>query len=304
MSIRIAVTGKSGQVVRALFEAAGDEKDFTVIPVGRPELDLTDSKTIYPALEKARPDVIVSAAAYTEVDRAETEIEIAALINAEGPSWVARAASRLGVPLIHLSTDYVFDGEKKIYFEEDRANPKSVYGMTKWVGERAVLASADNSVVLRTSWVYAPYGKNFVRTMLRLAATKPVLRVVGDQFGTPTYAPDLAKAIFGLARNLLAYPDNPALRGLYHFSGGGVAISWADFAREILIYLGSKGFPKTPPLYAIRSEEYPTLAPRPANSWLSCDKIFRMHRILHSHWRPSLIRALDLLTSTEKLNAP
>jgi dTDP-4-dehydrorhamnose reductase len=298
---RIVVTGKSGQVVRALYEAAGDEKDFTVIPVGRPEFDLGYPATIYPALLKAKPDLIVSAAAYTEVDRAETEMEIAAMINSEGPSWIARAARKLGVPLIHISTDYVFDGEKKIYFEEDRPNPKSVYGMTKWVGERAVAASAANSVVLRTSWVYASYGKNFVRTILRLAATKPALRVVSDQFGTPTYAPDLAKAIFALSRNLLAEPDNRELRGLFHFSGGGVAISWADFAREILIYLGSKGFPKTPPLYAIRSEDYPTLAPRPANSWLSCEKIARLHRTVPPHWRGSLIRALDFLTSTEML---
>jgi dTDP-4-dehydrorhamnose reductase len=298
--MRIVVTGKSGQVVRALSEAAEADPDLTVIPVGRPELDLGYPATIYPALLKAKPDLIVSAAAYTEVDRAETEMEIAAMVNSEGPSWIARAARKLGVPLIHLSTDYVFDGEKKLYSEEDRPNPKSVYGMTKWVGERAVAASVSNSVVLRTSWVYAPYGKNFVRTMLRLAATKPALRVVGDQFGTPTYAPDLARAILSIARNLFVYSEESALRGLFHFSGSGGAISWAEFAKEILIYLGSKGL-RTPPLYAIGSEDFPTLAPRPANSALSVEKIARLHGIFAPDWRGSLTRALDLLTSSEML---
>jgi dTDP-4-dehydrorhamnose reductase len=289
--LRIVVTGTTGQTVRALGEVA--EPDIEIIPVGRPALDLNLPETIETALVAAKPDLIVNAAAYTAVDKAESEIELAASVNSMGAGTVAGVARALNVPLIHLSTDYVFDGEKKEpYLEEDPAKPTSVYGMTKWVGERAVQATWGDYVVLRTSWFYAPYGKNFVRTMLNLIGAGKPLRVVGDQVGTPTYAPDLARAILRLARNLLADPDRG--RGVFHFSGAGPTVSWAGFAAAIITDLALRGF-VTPSLTTITTAEYPTPAPRPANSRLDCRRLRYVHEITAPDWRESLTLCLNRL---------
>jgi dTDP-4-dehydrorhamnose reductase len=290
--MRIAVTGKTGQTVRALLEIV--EPDIEIIPVGRPELDLAEPETIEPALQAAWPDVIVHAAAYTAVDRAEAEPELARAVNAAGTYYVAEAAARLKRPLIFLSTDYVFDGSKKsAYREEDRVAPKNVYGTTKLAGEIVVAAFSEDYVILRTSWLYAPYGKNFVRTMLSLALAGKEIRVVNDQFGRPTYAPDLAAAIIGIARNLLASPSEG--RGLFHFSGSGATTTWAGLTGFILTYLASKGL-EVSPLTPISSAEYPTLAARPANSRLDCDKLGRVHGVRAPAWPESLAEALQILT--------
>src|SRR5262249_37039342 len=193
--MRIAVTGRQGQVARALSEA-GMAIDVEVIMLGRPELDLAKPESIEPALRAASPDIVVNAAAYTAVDQAESEPEIAAKINKAGAGTVAAAAKALRAPIIHLSTDYVFDGAKtSAYVEEDPVAPTSAYGASKLAGEQAVAASNSDLVILRTAWVYAPYGKNFVRTMLALAETRQEVRLVADQWGCPTYAPDIADAI-------------------------------------------------------------------------------------------------------------
>jgi dTDP-4-dehydrorhamnose reductase len=200
--MRIVVTGRQGQVARALWEA-GTAQGVEVITLGRPELDLAVPETIEPALRAASPDIVVNAAAYTAVDHAESEPEIAAKINEAGASAVAAAAKTLCAPMIHLSTDYVFDGAKtSTYVEEDPVSPTSAYGASKVAGEQAVAAANSNHVILRTAWVYAPYGKNFVRTMLALAETRQEVRVVADQWGCPTYAPDIADAII---RSLTTY---------------------------------------------------------------------------------------------------
>ena len=294
MPIRIAVTGRNGQTVRALCESA--EQDIAVFPIGRPDLDLRISKTIEPALRAAAPDLVVNAAAYTAVDQAEREPELARLVNAKGAGDVAAAARNLNVPVIHLSTDYVFDGNKRsAYVEEDPVSPKSVYGATNLAGERAVAASTSDYVILRTAWVYAPYGKNFVRTMLGLAQSRNEIRVVGDQNGCPTYAPDIANAIIRIARNLLKSPSNGTIRGIFHFAGSGET-TWAGFAAEIFAYLASKGL-KTPALTSITSAEYPTLAVRPLNSRLNCTKLARAHGIDAPQWRDSLAICMERLTS-------
>jgi dTDP-4-dehydrorhamnose reductase len=295
MSIRIAVTGQHGQLARALIEAA-PPLGATVIPLGRPELDLAAPETIEPALSIARPDIVVNAAAYTAVDQAEQEPEKANAINATGAGAVATAAHALGVPLIHLSTDYVFDGLKGApYHEGDEVAPGSVYGVSKLAGERAVVTIAPDHVILRTAWVYAPYGKNFVRTMLGLAQTRDEVRVVSDQLGSPTYAPDIAVAIIAIARELVSRPNDPRLRGIFNLAGGGET-SWSDFAAAILSFLAGKGM-RTPVLTPIASADYPTAACRPANSRLDCDKIARVYGIKLPAWRSSLSNCLERLIS-------
>jgi dTDP-4-dehydrorhamnose reductase len=293
MPIRIAVTGKNGQVVRALSEAAQSE-NVVVIPVGRPELDLGIPKTVEPALRAVAPDIVVSAAAYTAVDQAEREPEIANLVNAVGAGAVAAAARTLLVPVIHLSTDYVFDGDKKsAYVEEDPPSPASVYGATKLAGEFAVRHNNDEHVILRTAWVYAPYGKNFVRTMVGLAQSGNEVRVVGDQNGCPTYAPDIANAVIAIARNLLKFPSEPLLRGVFHFAGRGET-TWADFAAAIFAHLVARGL-KRPALTYITSADYPTPARRPFNSRLHCTKLARLHGVESPPWQDSLAICMEHL---------
>jgi len=294
MSIRIAVTGQQGQVARALADA-GPALNVEIIRLGRPELDLGAPETIEQALRAASPDIVVNAAAYTAVDQAEREPEIASAVNGTGAGVVAEAAWALGVPVIHLSTDYVFDGNKtSAYVEEDLVSPASAYGASKLAGERAVVAAAANHVILRTAWVYAPYGKNFVRTMLALAQSRDEVRVVADQRGCPTYAPDIAVAIIGVARNILNYPSDPVLRGIFHLAGSGET-SWSGFASAIFAFLAAKGL-RRPALSPIASADYPAPARRPANSRLNCAKLARVHGIELPNWRDSLGICLERLT--------
>jgi dTDP-4-dehydrorhamnose reductase len=295
MALRIAATGKHGQVVRALAEIA-EHLGAVIILVGRPEMDFTEPETIESALRAASPDVIVNAAAYTAVDQAEHESGIAAKINRDGAHAVAAAAKGLGVPLIHLSTDYVFDGAKTgPYVEDDPVAPATAYGASKLGGEQAVAAADCDHVILRTAWVYAPYGKNFVRTMLALAGDRKEVRVVADQRGCPTYAPDIADAIVRIAGNLLKDRSDPGLRGVFHLAGAGET-TWAGFADAIFEYLVAIGRSR-PILTPIASAEYPTPALRPANSRLNCAKLARMHGIQLPHWSHSLRICLERLTS-------
>jgi len=264
--------------------------------VGRPALDLGGPETVEAALTAAVPDIVVNAAAYTAVDQAEQESEKANAVNAIGAGAVAAASSALGVPVIHLSTDYVFDGTKASpYVEQDLVAPASVYGASKLAGEQAVAAATDEHVILRTAWVYAPYGKNFVRTMLALAETRDEVRVVADQLGSPTYAPDIAVAIVGIARNVLRNPSDPLLRGIFHLAGNGDT-SWAGFASAIFAFLAAKGLRK-PALTPIATADYPTPARRPANSRLNCAKLGRVHGIKLPSWCDSLGICLERLMS-------
>ena len=292
--MRIAVTGKQGQVVSSLVDV-GPELDVEIVPVGRPELDLLSPETVRPALANVRPDIIVSAAAYTAVDQAEKEQDQAMAINAKGAGAVADAARTLGVPVIHLSTDYVFDGRKSTpYVEEDPVAPANVYGASKLAGERAVTAVTPDHVIVRTAWVYSPYGKNFVRTMLTLAQSRNELRVVADQHGCPTYAHDIAVAIVAIARNLLDRPHDDQLRGIFHLASAGET-NWAEFASVIFGSLSRLG-ERVPVVKPIPTSEYPTPARRPANSRLDCTKLARLHGIQLPSWRTSLRACLERLT--------
>ncbi|RUV09947.1 dTDP-4-dehydrorhamnose reductase, partial [Mesorhizobium sp. M7A.T.Ca.TU.009.01.3.1] len=194
--MRLVVTGRDGQVAASLLEAGQAAAGVEVIAIGRPQLDLARPDTVIEAIAAAKPDIVVSAAAYTAVDQAEDEPDLAFAVNAAGAGEVAQAASRLGVPVIHLSTDYVFDGTKDAaYVETDATAPRSVYGASKLAGEQAVASANPRHLILRTAWVYSPFGKNFVKTMLRLAADRDEIAVVADQWGNPTSALDIADAI-------------------------------------------------------------------------------------------------------------
>jgi dTDP-4-dehydrorhamnose reductase len=262
--MRILVTGRSGQLATSLAEKAADRPDVELIALGRPELDLEMTRQIGEQIEARRPDLVINAAAYTAVDKAEAEPERAFAINRDGAAAVARAAMRLGVPLVHVSTDYVFDGRKaEPYREMDETGPLNVYGRSKLEGERAVLEAHPEALILRTSWVFSPFGTNFLKTMLRVGAERPVLRVVSDQIGNPTSALDLAAAILEISPALRSEPG-----GLYHLTGDG-STSWHGFA-EFIFRESAKRYGPAPAVEAIPSADYKTAAARPANSRLDC----------------------------------
>src|SRR5271155_4940317 len=228
--MRIAVTGSKGQVATSLIERAGSGVE--VVALGRPIFDLENRGAVIAGLEGARPDVVVNAAAYTAVDKAETDEAAAVRVNGEGAGHVAEAAARLGVPLLHLSTDYVFDGSlDRPYREDDPTAPVGAYGRSKLAGEKRVAERCENSVILRIAWVYSPFGANFARTMLRLNETRDEVRVVADQRGNPTSALDIADALITIAARMKD-DASPALRGIFHMTGSGEA-TWADFAEAV-----------------------------------------------------------------------
>ncbi len=290
--MRIVVTGRQGQVVQALAEVAA-ASGMVVIPVGRPDLDLAVPESVLPALAAARPDVIVSAAAYTAVDRAESEGEAAFAVNARGAELVARAAAALGVPVIHLSTDYVFAGDQPgPYREDDPTGPVSVYGASKLEGERLVAAACADHVILRTAWVYSPFGVNFVKTMMRLGECRSEVAVVADQHGRPTSAHDIAGAIVAIAGRLTQDGDRQ-LRGTFHLAATGEA-TWAEFAEAVFAGLKLRGGPSVA-VKPIATADYPTAARRPENSRLATGKLADTYGIVLPDWRASLPAVLDRL---------
>ncbi len=293
--MRIVVTGTKGQVVQALISAGGESE---VIAVGRPSLDLTDSESVRSALMSAEPDVVVNAAAYTAVDRAEGESEHAFAMNAGGAGAVAEAAREMHVPVIQLSTDYVYDGTKtEPYVEADRVAPCNVYGASKLAGEDAVRAATPNHVILRTAWVYSPFGKNFVRTMLQLAQTKAEIRVVADQWGCPTSAREIARAVVSVAQRV-RHDLSPSLRGIYHLAGSGET-TWADFADTIFCQIERK-WKRRPAVRRISTEEFPTPARRPQNSRLNCNKLKRDYGVNIPDWQESLRVCLEEIDGATK----
>lgn len=261
--MRIAVTGRTGQLATSLAERAAGHPGIEVVLLGRPDLDLERPETVAPALTAARPDLVVNAAAYTAVDKAESEEARATAVNGAGAGQAAAAAWQLGLPFIQMSTDYVYPGDKPSpYVETDPVGPLGAYGRSKLAGERAVAAAHPQALIFRTAWVYSPVGANFVRTMLRVGRERPVLSVVGDQLGNPTSALDLADAILRIAPELTMQAPG----GIYHLAGEG-HVSWHGFAEEIFRCGAALGGP-VPELRKITTAEYPTPARRPANSRL------------------------------------
>jgi dTDP-4-dehydrorhamnose reductase len=282
--MRIAVTGSKGQVATSLVERAGARAE--VIALGRPRFDLADRAAVLAGLEAARPDVIVNAAAYTAVDKAEAEEAVATHVNGEGAGHAAEAAARLGVPLLHLSTDYVFDGAlDRPYREDDPTAPTGAYGRSKLAGEKAVAERSADSVILRTAWVYSPFGANFVRTMLRLNETRDEVGVVADQRGNPTAAWDIADALIAIAARMKD-DKSPALRGIFHLTGSGEA-TWADVAEAVFHEAAARGRRPTR-VKRILAADYPTPARRPANSRLDNEKLGRVYGLKLPEWRRSV----------------
>jgi dTDP-4-dehydrorhamnose reductase len=293
MSLRMVVTGKAGQVVSALAERAAGRGDLEFVEVGRPELDLTDIDSITPAIHALRPDIVVNAAAYTAVDQAEEEPERAELINGVAAGEVARGAALAGAPVIQLSTDYVFDGEmRRAYREDDPVSPLGAYGRSKLEGERQVAARNANHFIFRTAWVYSPFGRNFVKTMLRLGAERDALDVVDDQLGNPTSALDIADGIIA-ATLQIADPESDTPAGIYNLSGRGTA-SWCEFAREIFAIASARGR-KAPHVRGITTAEFPTAAARPASSRLDCSKFETTFDYATPRWNISLRECVERL---------
>jgi len=278
----LLVLGKSGQLAQALARQAPEATFW-----GRAEADLSDPHGAAARIRDLRPGAIINAAAYTAVDRAETDAEAAAILNATAPGLLARAAADLGMPFLHVSTDYVFDGSGKVARAEDAPTaPLGVYGRTKLDGERKVAAAGGQWAVLRTSWVFSPDGANFVKTMLRLGAERDGINVVADQTGGPTEAGRIAAALLEMTRQMR---NDRQKGGLYHFAGAP-DISWAGFAREIFARAGLACR-----VNDIPSSNYPTPARRPVNSRLDCTRIARDFGIARPDWQADLGNVLKRL---------
>ena len=286
--MKILLLGRDGQLGTDLNEILLREvvpQGVELSSYGLEDLDISDFERLQEVINDEKPDLIINAAAYTAVDKAESEPELVALVNAEAPAVMAKAAAALNAGIIHYSTDYVFDGSaSQPYTEEDQTNPESVYGKTKLDGENAVLAHCNNSLVLRTSWVYSMHGQNFLRTMLRLAAERDELTVVGDQLGSPTTTRALADATLKLVQYFIIngkFADE--LSGVYHMTCGGQA-SWCEFARAII---AASEFSDTR-VVDITTADYPTAAKRPAYSVLSNNKLYDTFGIRLPDWETAL----------------
>jgi dTDP-4-dehydrorhamnose reductase len=302
--LKIVIVGRNGQLAweaNQRFQGLG-----AVIWIGRPEIDLTDIDGLRAEIRRIKPSVLVNAAAYTAVDQAESEPEIAMKINSEAPAAMAEEAKRLGALFITYSTDYVFDGKKvSPYNELDPTGPLNVYGVSKLNGERAVEAVGGSYLIFRTSWVYGARGKNFLRTIFKLAAERPELRIVDDQIGAPTWSRDLVDATRKIIEQLVnqsaseKFPVGEALgdrRGIYHMTAAG-SVSWCGFAAAIVEEMGKRESSKgnLAKVVPIPGNQYPTTAARPQNSRLCNDKLKNAFGVTLPAWRESLTAVMDVL---------
>ena len=287
--VEVLVLGKTGQLAKAL--ARFHPQDWRLDFADRRQIDLVSPEPAALTVMERKPALVINAAAYTAVDKAEAEPELAMRINAQAPGRIAQACAELDVPFVTISSDYVFDGMKdNAYTEEDEVCPVSAYGLSKAEGERQVRAAHTWHLILRTSWVFSAFGHNFVRTMLRLSEQVQDVNVVADQRGKPTAANDLAAAVITASRTLLR---DRAVAGTYHVANAGATSSYA-FAIAIFDRAKELGL-SVPAVHAIDSSEYPTPARRPANSELATDKVERIFRLGLRHWRQPLAEVLDEL---------
>jgi dTDP-4-dehydrorhamnose reductase len=279
--MRLLIAGGQGQIAKALVDVAPSRSEITAFAVGRPALDICEVRTIERALSDIKPNVVINTAAYTNVDQAESEPDRAMALNRDGARLLSAAAARRGVPIIHLSTDYVFDGQAATpYVETDPTAPVTVYGRTKLEGERAVREENPRHVILRTAWVYSPFGRNFVKTILARSQDGAALRVVADQRGNPTYAPHLVEAMISLAARVADISDKAdAAWGVYHAAGSGGA-SWRDVAQAVIDAARQENT-----VEAIATSDYPTPAKRPAFSELNCGKLEQRFGLRLPDWR-------------------
>lgn len=297
--MRILVTGGGGQVGTELGRLPWAADDAVTV-LGQDRLDITDRAAVLDTVAALRPDVVINAAAYTAVDRCETETELAFAVNRDGPAHLAEACAAGGAALLHISTDYVFDGERQgAYVEDDPVCPLGVYGRSKEAGDRAVRERLDRHVILRTAWVYAAHGANFVRTMLRFGAERDELRVVADQMGCPTSAADIARALARIA-GATAGAGEEGLWGTYHFAGAGVT-SWHGFA-EGIFDRAEPVWGRRPRVAAITTEEWPTPTRRPKNSALDCSRVVAAFGVDQPRWQDSLAPVVAALLAAPPAN--
>ncbi|GKX63856.1 dTDP-4-dehydrorhamnose reductase [Pragia fontium] len=278
--MRVLLTGADGQLGRCFQDRV--PKDWIILQTDAKSLDITDRVAVFDVIDSFKPNIIVNAAAYTAVDKAESDSDIATLVNVIGPQNLAEAALISNAKLIHVSTDYVFDGRAVTpYKEEDITNPLGVYGLTKLNGEQSVLEVNHSAIIIRTAWVFSEYGNNFVKTMLRLGADRQSLSIVADQRGCPTYAGDIARTIV----QLIEYGDVKG--GVYHYCGDK-EVSWFEFAKAIFEQARNAGYAGNPEVKEITTDEYPTPAARPTYSVLDCQKIRQYPNISESDWQAAL----------------
>lgn len=284
--MKILITGSNGQVGSCLVKQLSEMPEIEFLAVDREQLDITDCEAVKKLVNESKPDAIINAAAYTAVDKAEQEAELSYAINRDGPLFLAQAANSIGAIILHISTDYVFAGDKVgEYIETDIVGPKGIYGQSKLAGELAVAEACSRHVILRTAWVFYETGNNFVRTMLRLAQTRDELGVVADQFGGPTYAGDIADVLINMAKALHTGCNK---YGIYHFAGFP-HVSWYQFAIDIFAKANEQCvLNKDILVNGITSEQFPTPAKRPANSKLNCRKIEQNFGIKPSNWKEAL----------------
>jgi dTDP-4-dehydrorhamnose reductase len=300
MTAPVLVIGRSGQVARAL-AGLGSIGRHGVVCAGRPEADLAQPETLTAVIARHRPALVVNAGAYTAVDDAESERDQAFAVNAAGAGRLALACAEAGVPLIHISSDYVFDGRaSRPYREDDRIAPLSAYGASKAEGEAEVRAAGGHHVILRTSWLYSETGRNFLTTMLRLGRERPELAIVDDQTGSPTYAADVATTIAAIIQTVLDRPRDDVW-GTFHFASAG-STTWFAFAAEIFARAEALGW-QTPRLKPITTAEYPTPARRPAYSVLDTAKITRVFDIAPPDWREAVARCMARVAEIEKVSS-
>jgi len=294
--MRILLTGANGQVGWELSSRSG-QQGFEVLALDRSDLDITDPVSVRRAVNRSGVSLVVNAAGYTAVDEAESEPELAFAVNRDGPAYLASACEKVGIPLVHISTDYVFDGQKQgSYLVTDPVSPLGVYGKSKAAGEVAVREHLPEHVILRTSWVYGVHGHNFVKTMLRLGREREVVQVVTDQYGCPTYAADLAETIFRVAGHV--FEGGQVQWGTYHYCGQGVT-SWHGFAEEIFRLAGDYASLKVKRVEPISTSEYLTSVLRPTSSILDCSVLESTFNIHPQPWAESLAHMLDVLFSAE-----
>jgi dTDP-4-dehydrorhamnose reductase len=288
--MKLLLVGSRGQLGWELLNAT-KECGLDCEGLDTPQVDITDRGAVERAVGRKEFSLVINAAAYTAVDKAESERDQAFAVNAEGPGYLAVACAKKNIPLIHISTDYVFDGTKATpYIESEALCPMGIYGKSKAAGEKAVQEALEAHIILRTSWLYSSHGNNFVKTILRLASEREELKVVGDQYGCPTYAADLAGAILEITKQINS--GRPIEWGIYHYCGRGVT-TWHEFARKIC-ELGEKYTPiRVKDIKAISTDQYPTPAKRPPYSALDCSKIERVFGIQTRPWQDSLAEMME-----------
>ena len=296
--MRLLIAGWQGQIARGLVEAAPACPDVKACAVGRAALDICSARSIERALSQIEPSIVINSAAYTAVDKAESDAERAFALNRDGARMLAEAAARRAIPILHISSDYVYDGRKSgAYVEDDATAPATVFGRSKLEGEIAIKEANPRHVILRTSWIFSPTGRNFVKTMLAQAAEQSQVRVVDDQRGSPTYAPHLVAAILELARQLSARKGDKGTNegpwGVYHAAGSGTT-TWRGLAQEVFRCSAAHGGP-TAEVAPIRSADYPTPAQRPANSQLDCAKLERTFGVRLPAWQEGVAECVERL---------